>query len=82
MRSEILTVVKMSILVFWVVTTVSKKYTDSFFRAEDEGCMFNQKVDIHKSTWYHNPEDHGKQLIICLLHLVFLHLLSEINCNQ
>jgi hypothetical protein len=53
MRVEVLTAVKMSIFVFWVVTTngltaiCSLCYQNFNFRADDGDIIFLQNVDIY-----------------------------------
>jgi hypothetical protein len=67
-RFEALTAVKMSMLVFWVVTpcglvgrystNVSEEYTASIFRVEDGGIMFLRNVGTtYKFTRRYNPEN-------------------------
>jgi hypothetical protein len=52
MRFEVLTVMKMLMLVFWVVAALKVEAV----------CSSETLVSIYKSTWYYYPEDHHQSL--------------------
>jgi hypothetical protein len=76
--SEILSAVRISMVVCWVVTpcdmwqgtNFSEEHTASVFSPEDKGSMFLQLHDARRQ----NPENHNRQLLtdctnVCIAHV-------------
>jgi hypothetical protein len=82
-RFEVLTVVKMSMLVFWIVMLCGLEALKM-----ERVCFSETLVSTYKSTWCYNPEDQYHQLwkmlkIYCLnrhenLYVIFIKVICHV----